>query len=356
MSSEYISDKKSDTIGYKCSECGAPMEYDPNTVSLRCNHCGSIQKIDLSDDVKERDFSELFETHEWRGDIKTVQCQNCGAREVLRGSEISTTCPFCGSNSVLESYEVDGIKPDTAIPFKISEKRARLKCLAWIKARFFSPSKFKKDAKINSVKGCYCPVWTFDCDTVATYSGRLGRHYTETYMVNGKTYTRTKVKYFDVSGSMDKVFDDIYIKGSDVVNDNYLQKIQPFDMNEYVKYDDKLLAGFSANHYTLDPLDAWKQAENRVRQNFQQSIVSRHNADEVVYLHITLTHRSRSFKYLMLPVYISAVNYNNKLYNQYINGVSGKVRGSVPKSPVKIGLTVLLGIALLAGLFLLITM
>ena len=69
MSSEYISDKKSDTIGYKCSECGAPMEYDPNTVSLRCNHCGSIQKIDLSDDVKERDFSELFETHEDRKSV-----------------------------------------------------------------------------------------------------------------------------------------------------------------------------------------------------------------------------------------------------------------------------------------------
>ena len=51
--------------------------------------------------------------------------------------------------------------------------------------------------------------------------------------------------------------------------------------------------------------------------------------------------------------YISAVNYKDKLYNQYINGVSGKVAGSVPKSIVKIGLMVLLGIAAIVGIYLL---
>jgi len=351
--SGFASDKKSDTIGYKCPECGAPMEFDPNKGALYCHHCGSAQEIELSDDVIERSFDELFETAEWKGDIKTVQCQNCGAREVLGASEISTTCPFCGSNAVLESHEVDGVKPDTAIPFKIDEKSAKRKCLSWIKARFFSPSKFKRDVKLNSVKGCYCPVWTFDCDTIATYSGRLGKHYVETYHVNGKTFTRTKVRYFNVSGTLSYMFDDIYIKGSEVVNDRFLQKIQPFDMNDYVKYDDKLLAGFAANHYTLDPIDAWHQAESIVKCRFEQMVIARHNADEVSYLNVSLNHRSRSFKYLMLPVYISAVNYNNKLYNQYINGVSGKVSGTVPKSPLKIGLTVFFGAAALAGLFLL---
>lgn len=347
------SDDTASATGYKCPSCGAQMTFSPEKQALVCGHCGTEKEVDFSDDVRERSFEELFDSKPWNGEIKVVQCQNCGAKEVLDKNEISTKCPFCGSSSVLELSEVGGIKPDTAIPFKISEKQARGSCLKWIKSRFFSPSKFKKDVRLNEIKGCYCPVWTFDSDTVAVYSGRLGKHYTETRIVNGKTVTVTKTRYFNVSGQMRTMFDDIYVKGSEAVNENYLQRIQPYDMNTYVKYDDKMLAGYAANHYTVEPLEAWQTAEARMKGYFRNEIVRKYNADEVASLSISLIHQSRSFKYLMLPVYISAVNYKDKLYNQYINGVSGKVAGSVPKSIVKIGLTVLLGIAAIVGIYLL---
>ena len=165
--------------------------------------------------------------------------------------------------------------------------------------------------------------------------------------------TRTKTRYFNVSGRLSKNYNDIYVKGSEVVNDKYLQRIQPFDMNDYVKYDDKLLAGFEANHYTIQPIDAWRQAEEMIKASCQSEIVASYGADVVVYLNLSFTHHSKSFKYLLLPVYISATNYKNKLYNQYVNGVNGKVTGHVPKSPLKITLTCLLGVAVLAGLVLL---
>lgn len=347
--------EESSTVGYKCPSCGAQMTFSPEKQALVCDHCGTVKEVDFSDDVRERSFEELFNSKPWEGDIKVVRCQNCGAKEVLDKNEISTRCPFCGSTSVLEINEVGGIKPDTAIPFKITEGEARGKCLKWIRSRFFSPSKFKKEVRLNEVKGCYVPVWTFDSDTVAVYRGKLGKQYTETRYVNGKTVTVTTMRYFTVSGQLESMFDDIYVKGSQSVNEKYLQKIQPYDMNSYVKYDDKMLAGFAANHYTVEPLDAWKTAEERMRAYFRNMIVRKYGADEVVWLDISLMHNSRSFKYLMLPVYISAANYKNKLYNQYINGVSGKVNGGVPKSPLKIAITALLGIAALALLFILLS-
>ena len=343
----------SESIGYKCEGCGAPVEFDPQTQSLRCSHCGLESKIDFDTSVNERSFEELFDCQPWQGGIKVIQCQNCGAKEVLDKNEISSSCPFCGSPSVLEQDELAGIKPDSAIPFKLQKQSAASKCLKWLKSRFFAPSHFKKNVKLNSVKGCYLPTWTFDCNTTVFYEGRLGQRYTETYVVNGKTMTRTKVRYFNVSGRLDKSYNDIYVKGSEVVNDKYLQRIQPFDMNDYVKYDDKLLAGFEANHYTIQPIDAWHTAEDMIKSQCRQEIVWRYNADEVVYLNLSLTHHSKSFKYLLLPVYISATNYKNKLYNQYVNGVTGKVTGKVPVSPLKVALTCLVGVAVLVGLVLL---
>ncbi|MBR5145388.1 MAG: hypothetical protein IKV34_01850 [Clostridia bacterium] len=346
----------SEAIGYKCEGCGAPVEFDPATQTLKCNHCGSETKIDCNQHVEERSFEEIFNCARWEGGVKVIQCQNCGAKEVLDKNEISSSCPFCGSPSVLETSELAGIKPDTAIPFKMQKQTATAKCLKWLKSRFFAPGEFKKNVKINSLKGCYLPTWTFDCNTSVFYEGRLGKHYTETYVVNGKTMTRTKTRYFNVSGRLAKNYNDIYVKGSEVVNDKYLQRIQPFDMNDYVKYDDKLLAGFEANHYTIQPMDAWNQAEEMIKASCRSEIVSRYGADVVVYLNLSLMHNSKSFKYLLLPVYISATNYKNKLYNQYVNGVNGNVCGNVPKSPLKIALTCLLGAAALVGLVCLLTL
>ena len=52
----------------------------------------------------------------------------------------------------------------------------------------------------------------------------------------------------------------------------------------------------------------------------------------------------------MLPVYVGNYNFNKKLYNFYVNGDTGKVWGKTPKSPLKIAIAVLLGIALVAGI------
>ena len=130
-------------------------------------------------------------------------------------------------------------------------------------------------------------------------------------------------------------------------------KVQPFDINEYVRYDDKFLAGFMANHYDVQPLDAWKNAEQRIRNDFQTRIMNRYGASHVDFLDIKLSHVSKSFKYLMLPLYISAVKYKNKVYNQYTNGQTGKVAGKAPLSWLKIGLVSLLGIAAIVALYLL---
>ena len=346
----------SQAIGYKCQGCGASAEFDPQTQSLKCAHCGCQTKIEFDTHVKERSFEEIFDCTSWSKGVKVIQCQNCGAKEVLSDNEISSSCPFCGSPSVLETHELAGIKPDTAIPFKTSKQTASQNCLRWLKSRLFAPSQFKKDVTIKSLKGCYLPTWTFDCNTDVFYSGRLGKRYTETYVVNGKTMTRTKIRYFDVSGCLHKRYDDIYIKGSNVVDDKHLQRIQPFDMHDYVKYDDKLLAGFEANHYTIQPIDAWNQAQQMIKNACYHEVISRYSADEVVFLDFNMVHKQKSFKYLLLPVYISATNYKNKLYNQYVNGVTGKVSGNVPKSPLKIASAVLLGLASFVGLLFLLSL
>ncbi len=78
-------------------------------------------------------------------------------------------------------------------------------------------------------------------------------------------------------------------------------------------------------------------------------------------MEIDTTVLSRSFKYVMLPVYVVSSKYRGKVYNQYVSGVYSrkndanvKVVGKAPVSPWKVLLTVLGCLGLIAGIIALI--
>lgn len=54
------------------------------------------------------------------------------------------------------------------------------------------------------------------------------------------------------------------------------------------------------------------------------------------------------YKHILLPVYMTAYEYNSKIYNVLINGQTGEVQGKAPLSPWKVTGLIVLG-AILAG-------
>lgn len=343
-----------DAEAFKCAGCGANMRYEPSAQKLVCDHCGSEVDIAADTNVTERDFSEL-EEHRWaEAGLKTVRCDNCGATETVKGDEIATVCPFCSSPLVLEEHCFDGVKPDSLIPFSLDRQKGLEACKKWLKKRFFAPSKFKKNINVTTIRGVYYPVWTFDSTTDTVYAGRLGKTYTTTRRDSkGNTHTEVKVRYFNVSGTRRNYFDDVTVNGGAFVSDKNLSKLQPFPQNRYVVYSSEFLAGFFANNYTVDPYTAFKTAEDRMRETIRRQIIASYNADVVDYLNMSMNHVGKSFKYMLMPVYITATKYRDKLYNQYVNGCTGKITGSAPVSPLKVSVVSLLGAAVIAGVVLL---
>lgn len=336
---------------FKCNNCGGNMEYNPALQKLFCIHCGGEVDIAADSNVTERDFDDL-RAHKWtEAGLKTVRCDNCGATETLRGDELAIACPFCSSPLVLEEQCVDSVRPDSLIPFGLSKEMGLDACKKWLKKRFFAPVKFKKNININTIKGVYYPIWTFDSTTDTTYAGRLGKTYTTTHTDSkGNTHTRAHVRYFNVSGTRRNFFDDVVVNGSRSILDRDLSKIQPFPPNKYVVYSSEFLAGFSANNYTVDPFTAFKTAEERMRETIKKQIINSYNADVVDYLNMSMSHIGKSFKYMLMPVYITATKYGEKIYNQFVNGCTGKITGKAPVSPLRVAVVSVAGAALIAGL------
>lgn len=344
-----------DAAQHKCPGCGAPLKFDPASGNLTCEHCGNVVEFEKNENVEERAFEELvtFQTVP-EGEATCFRCSNCGAVTVVPRSSIATSCPYCQSPLVLEDVTGTFVKPNTIVPFEVTRRQAAYHLSAWRKKRLFAPMKFRKHVKEDAIQGVFVPAWTFDAKTTATYSGSVGYHRTRTVRRNGKTYTETYTEWRHVSGVLDRDFDDITIQANRHVPSNYFFKLRPKDQSKYKVYDDEYLAGYIAHHYSVDPFDAFDIAQHKMKDQVRNDVVVIHNADVEGNIDVNLHFHEKTFKYLLVPVYIASTKFKGKTYTQYVSGVNfgGKkpcrVEGKFPLSPWKVALAVALGVGVFA--------
>ena len=343
----------------KCPQCGGTMDFDPATGGLHCPFCDYTEEIKAGsagngpEKAEELDFASAEQTGncDWGTEQKTVTCKNCGATSVYDALDVANVCPYCGSNQVMEAAAVDTLAPGGVVPFKVTAKQAGEAFTKWLKKKWFCPGKAKKSAEADSFQGVYLPYWTFDSDTYTTYDAEYGK---DRRVRRGKEET-TVTDWYRTSGSYSEFIDDELVCGSDRHEKGILHSIEPFDTADNKAYKPEYLAGFVAERYSLGLKDAWEKAKEQIRKKLQNGISSQirsqHAADHVRNIRMNTRHSNITYKYLMLPIWLSSFEYNGKIYQFMVNGQSGKVGGKSPISVLRVLLAILLVIAIIVLLY-----
>lgn len=334
---------------YECPGCGANLKYLPEKEALYCEYCETQISLKGESSTEELDFLANCDKtiNDWGASSKVVHCENCGAHNVISKHDITSNCPFCGSSAVINSNELVGEKPNRVIPFKIGKKDVVVNYQKWLKKRFFAPNKLKKNLPNPLVNGVYIPSWTYDTNTLSTYKGRLGKRYTTTVGSGKNRRTVTRIRYFSISGTHKTALDDILICSGDKLEQSVLDKLTPYNTNDSYLYDERYLAGFSAEHYKLSLKDGWNVAKSKGKRIIEHQILSKYHYDVVDYLKVNTIYDKIQYKYVILPVWICLYKYDKKDYSFMVNGETGKIVGKTPISPIKVTLVVILVILLI---------
>ena len=348
-------EKESNTEVKHCPNCGAAMVFDPEKHALRCPYCESEEKVDFSNYSEEIDFEKLFHANSngWGSETHVYRCNNCGASQVISKKDISRICPYCGTTNVVETDDIPGLKPNGVVPFNIGAETASNYVKEWGKKRLLAPREFRKSLEPEELNGVYFPAFTFDSDTFSNYKGRLGKNYTERVRRNGKEYTVTKTKYFNVSGTFSFFFNDVLIHATNRLQRKDLLKLGTFDTNHSQDYNQEFLFGFTAEGATRTGSECYSEAKNIMDKDIRAFILRKYDYDVVDYLDVKTTYKDQTYKYLLLPLYVGHNIYHEKNYNFFVNGLTGKITGKSPKSVIKVSILILLILALLVGLVLL---
>ena len=212
----------------------------------------------------------------------------------------------------------------------------------------FGPGKLKTRALVDRVHGVYIPYWTFDAQVVCPWDAEAGHYYytTETYQEGGRTRTRQvrHVRWVPASGEIQHFFDDEPIPGTRGVSHALLKQVEPFPTQELRPYDRAYLSGFVVEHYQIVLFDAAQSSQEAMAIKLQAMAAAQIPGDTYRNLQIHPVYSARTFKHILVPVWLLSYNFREKAYQVVVNGVTGRMAGEYPKSPWKIALLVLAAI------------
>lgn len=356
MAEDVVNGQISRTDVVKCSACGADMIFDVESGKLKCPYCGTSDDVEANAFENERDFNSFDESliSKEEGTV-TYRCPNCHAETVMREFGASAKCPFCGATNIIALEDMPGLKPDAILPFKVTKDEASARSKKWVRGKLFAPSSLKKIFAPDKMEPVYQPAFSFDSDTVSRYDGRLGEDYTVTVGTGKNRRTETRTRWYYVHGNHLKNFTNVVIEASPHLDQKQMDKIGPFDIFNSVEYNKEFLAGFMAERHDISVNDGFAVAKNKMDAEIRSEIIAQYNADRVDYLNVDTKHTSTAFKNMLLPVYCCTFKFKSKVYNYFVNGRTGRVNGKTPLSPWKVGIAVVIGIALLFGIYKILT-
>lgn len=342
---------------HPCPECGGDLEWNAARQALVCPYCGTIapwspaEAGDPGELIVENDLEAALRdptaSHKWDEEKVEVKCQSCHAISVFVGTRAAQRCDFCGSPAIIpQEAGADVISPASLLPFKISDGQIRDAIRAWYGSRWFAPNKLKRAALTDTLHGVYLPYWTFDAHVAARWTAEAGHYYyvDEVVTRNGRRETRRvrKVRWEPAAGRLEHFYDDLLVPATAGVQMNLLNAVAPFPTTEHLQaYSPEYVRGWTVERYQVDLRRAadlnFSEMEGRTRQLCSAEVPG----DTQRNLQVDARYSGRTYKHILVPVWLVGYTYGSRKFQIIANGYTGKIAGEHPLSWIKITLAIL---------------
>jgi ribosomal protein S27E len=349
---------------YQCPGCKADMTFNPAKGQLNCPYCGHVETLseDPQDSVEKarqehnlQDFLNL-DQHQMTTlstNAQEAECPGCRATVTFEPPDVAGKCPFCGTSIVTQPQPAHPVlAPAGLIPFKVGRKAATQALRAWLAFRFdwhdwqamFIPGQLKRMAQQESLVGIYLPFWTYDAQTSSQYRGERGEHYYVTEKdSDGKPKRVRKTRWHRVSGHVSRFFDDVLVPATGSVDGDRLGQLwNRVAAASLCPYKAEYLAGFKAQSYEVPVQEGWAHAKQKIDDGIKDAVRRDIGGDAQRIHSVSSQYNQRTFKHILLPVWMLGYRYQGKVYQVMINGDTGKVLGERPFSAWKLALAVTL--------------
>ncbi|MCL2763949.1 MAG: hypothetical protein FWD40_01555 [Treponema sp.] len=330
---------------YKCPNCGGAVKFDSATQSMKCPYCDAEFEIQALEEYQkeislpEKDkfgWDEDSGPKEWESDdlneLAQGSCPSCGAELLGDKNTTAMVCPNCGNTQIVLRRLTGMLKPDYLIPFKLDKKTAVEALKNFYKDKRLLPDCFKKENKINSIQGVYLPFWLFD----AKASGHMRFKATKVKAWFDSNYNYIKTDHYSVIRDGSMAFEKVPVDGSEKMDNNYMDAIEPFEYADLKDFQTAFLSGYIAEKYDIDAEKSRERAGQRIKSTieteFSKSVTG---YASIIRESSTVDVEGGNVNYSLFPVWILNTKYKKENYMFLMNGQTGRLVGKLPSDPGK---------------------
>ena len=337
-----------ETVSYKCINCEAPLQYNPQKLKFYCEYCRSeyteeqlrerfgaldqqLNQQAASEEVPQQDVPEGFE--DFASNTVMYTCQSCGAEVITEKTTAATFCIYCHNPVVLSNRLTGEFKPDRVIPFMISEEDAQNRFFEFCKKKFFLPKTFVSNAELSKIRGVYYPYWLVDSKKDGCLFATAKK--IRTWESGDERYTETKIFRVKRAGKID--FHDYPHPALKGEHSKALKYVNPYDDKDFKNFTMAYLSGFLAEKRDTERADVQTDVDNELKgyaEKIYKSTIT--DYDSVHVDSVELRTLQEKWNYALMPVWMMNYQYEGKDYLYAMNGQTGKNYGELPLDKKKL--------------------
>jgi DNA-directed RNA polymerase subunit RPC12/RpoP len=299
----------------KCSVCGALLDEE----DIFCANCGT----EAPDRSATTQAATREATHNFR-------CQGCGASMSYDAKAGTLRCPFCGSERLEAQHDAQILAPSGVIPFALDRQRAIGIMREFLGRGFWRPNDLSQAAAIVTVTPVYVPYWVFRAKTHTYWTADTNR-----------TPVGARGDWYPLTGEHRGVYDGVLVGASGALSPQETNLLCPFDLATSQKPEQVDLENVTVEQFTVMRKYARPLARTGLEQLEAQACRRNYVPGTCRNMHVNMRIDDLSSEPLLLPVFIMAYRYREKVFRFLINGQSGKATGEAPTSATKIVLAIL---------------
>ena len=321
------SDQESgDFTVFTCQHCGGKQHFDPDLSGLICEFCERVEQLTLknaSEAETRLDVTLEAGSGNWSVLESQVSCGACGARLSIHPERSTHPCPFCGS----EQITIQPATPNLVTPMAIAPFQYNTEDMPKILGEHWNISHSKLDRLIQAgaitLSPIYLPFWTFD--------GRVQIYCALDYRVPEREYSNTERVIIKGEWPAEKSWfecdiDDLLVYAGGSLSDKSVMRIAPFDLKSLFEYKPEVLVGWQAELYRIALEDAAAEVHKRMRDEaFRRAAHCLLFMDPAHMLKDDVLIIDRTYKLVLLPVWVIRHTDHGKNYMSLLNGQTGKV-------------------------------
>ncbi len=343
-------------VAYKCPSCGAGIGFHAEKQKFVCEYCLSeyteaeLQAQAPDTDAEEEQRTTDAENEAFCEEMLSYSCSNCGAEVFADKDTVADHCYYC-HNPIVSSGRLTGqLRPHKIVPFAYDKAAAEKKFLEFARKKRFVPRDFFAEKQVEKIQGVYYPFWLTDLDISASSSAKAEN--VRTWKAGKNLYTETSHYRLYRKGSIH--FEDVTTGAYDNADKAMLEGILPYPSNALQDFSMPYLSGFLAKKRNVEKETVFDEVKKRVSaysesllNDTMQGYTAVHPQGTQVQMHKVL------WDYALLPMWILTYNKGGKIYTYAMNGYTGKVYGELPISTKKLWIlffAVTLGVALLCAI------